>query len=125
MDDNIKVDGEAEEQGPLVPIRIVGYDDVEPQYANEVYVAADPMGLHLVFARFLPPPISTESDQRRIEEMGYVPNEVVARVVVPRYVAERLMRTIPDRLGAHQEFAEGLGEMMDEEGQGGGETDEP
>lgn len=111
-----------EEPEPLVPIRIVGYDAIPPQYANEIYVASDPMGLHLVFTRFLPPPIATESDQQRVDEIGFVPNEVVARVVIPPYVANRLLRLIPERLEKHREFADELGAMLEDE-QGEGNND--
>jgi hypothetical protein len=92
-------DAQAEDtQDPGIPLRIVGFEQVSPVYANEVHVSADPMALQLVFTQLLPPPVATLSDQQRIAEQGFLPVEVVARVVLAPPAVERLIDLLQDRL---------------------------
>jgi len=85
-------------------VRVVGFDEMEPTYANDIHVAADANTLHFIFTRFLPPPVVTESDRDRLNEVGFVPNHVVAHVIVPTYLAEKLLDLLPDRLGFQREL---------------------
>jgi hypothetical protein len=85
-------------------IRVVGFDEMEPTYANDIHVAADANTLHFIFTRFLPPPVVTQSDRDRLNEVGFVPNHVVAHVIVPTYLAERLVDLLPGRLGFQREL---------------------
>ncbi len=87
-----------ETQDSGIPLRIVGFDQVSPVYANEVHVSADPMALQLVFTQLLPPPVATLSDQQRIAEQGFLPVEVVARVVLAPAAVERMIDLLQDRL---------------------------
>lgn len=92
-------------EAPGIPLRIVGFERTSPVYANEVHVSADPMALQLVFTQLLPPPIATVSDQQRIAEQGFLPVEVVARVVLAPAAVERLIDLLQDRLGYQREQA--------------------
>ena len=85
-------------------IRVVGFDEMEPTYANDIHVAADANTLHFIFTRFLPPPVVTQSDRDRLNEVGFVPNHVVAHVIVPTYLAEKLIDLLPDRLRFQREL---------------------
>jgi hypothetical protein len=100
-------------------IRIVGFDETEPKYANDVFVAADPGALHFIFTRFVPPPIVTEADEQRIAERGFVPNHVVGHIVVPSYVAEKLLQVLPGRLdyqrGSQEQHSGQVGQESAEE----------
>lgn len=87
-----------ETQDSGIPLRIVGFDQVSPVYANEVHVSADPMALQLIFTQLLPPPVATLSDQQRIAEQGFLPVEVVARVVLAPAAVERMIDLLQDRL---------------------------
>lgn len=83
---------------PDVPLLLVGFDETPPAYASEVYISTDPAGLQFVFTRFLPPPVLTEADRRRILDRGHYDHEVVARVVLPSAVVEAMLQRLPERL---------------------------
>ena len=112
MNDESTTEHHDEQGEPQVQLRIVGFDETAPQYANDVHVSSDAMGLQLVFTRFLPPPVVTESDQQRLAELGYVPNEVVARVIVPRLLVERLLRILPERLAQQRLIQDDYSEWL-------------
>ncbi len=92
----------AEEQGSNIPLRIVGFDDVPLVFANDIQVSIDAMTLHLVFTQFLPPPVNTPSDMQRITEQGFVPVNVVARVVVPPALVEQMIVLLGQQLEAQR-----------------------
>lgn len=91
--------------GTGIPVRIVGYEDVEPGYVNDVYVGTDGSTLNLTFMRFLPQPVYTTADAQPIVEQGYQPAQVVSRVVLPPLVAERMVRLLQDGLERQRDLA--------------------
>ena len=121
-DDSAGQDGEMT-QGSGIPIRIVGYDAVEPGYANDVYVGTDGSTLNLTFMRFLPQPIYSLADAQPIVEQGYQPAQVISRIVVPPLVAERLIRLLEEGLDRQREIAPQVAAFV--AGQQSGEEDGP
>lgn len=87
---------------PDVPLLLLNFEETPPIYANDVYISTDPAGLQFVFTRFLPPPVLTEADRQRILDRGHYVHDVVARLVLPPVVAERLLRMLPERVETQQ-----------------------
>lgn len=73
MDENpeiVRGDEDPEASTSDVPLRIVGFDDTQPVFANDAYVSSDPMSLQLVFTRFLPPPVVTRRINKESRSRG-------------------------------------------------------
>jgi hypothetical protein len=98
-----------------VPIKTVGFDETLPVYANECYIAVDPMSLHLVFTRFFAPPAFTTADQEHLDVQGFVPSEVVARIIVPPLLAKRIIKQLQHRLTLHSEIEQDYEAYLDSE----------
>lgn len=103
-EDSVGQDSETTSESGI-PVRIVGYDAVEPGYANDVYVGTDGSILNLTFMRFLPQPIYSPADAQPIVEQGFQAAQVIGRVVVPPLIAERLIRLLQEGLDRQREIA--------------------
>ena len=110
---------------PEIPLRIVGFDETTPVFANDLQISIDPMSLQLVFTRWLPPPVLTISDQQRLAERGFAPVDVVARVIVPPVVVETMIRLRQERLDRQKAMAEEFAEvLLSESGERSAEGDQ-
>jgi hypothetical protein len=77
-------------------------EEPEPVYANDVQIMAEPGGLQLTFLR--PRQTGNEPGQRSWADNA--DSEVIARVVLPRLAARRLLRLLPKRLDLQQALAD-------------------
>jgi hypothetical protein len=92
------------------PVPIGDEDETALVYASDVRIVAEPGGLQLLFTR---PRAKTEHLGQRSRDYAAA-TEIIARVVLPPSVAQRLLRLLPTRLDQQQALAEEYARETDE-----------
>ena len=102
MDDN-----EPTEQGPQsgvqVTARVVGLDELTPQYVNILHVNNDPMAFQVVFSQYIPPLAFEPEEIKRITEQGFVEARPVARLIMTPMMVQQTIEVLTKQLAIYQD----------------------
>ena len=96
-------------------------DEVLVQFATGMHVTNELGAFHLVFSRFTQPVFLTPADYEPYAKQGFVPADVVARVIVTPPVLEELIRVLQEQLERSRDASQRWSEQMD---QGAGQDNE-
>lgn len=81
-----------------VPPRFVGMDEVDVEFATGLHVTNEYGAYQLVFSRFTQPIFLSQADYEPYAKQGYVPVNVVSRVIVTPPVLEEMVRVLHEQL---------------------------
>lgn len=93
----------AESDQPVVSVRMVGFDQVPAQFATGMHVTTELGAVQLVFSQFLQPVVLSEADFAVYAAQGYVPSQVIARVIVTPPVLEDIIRVLQQQLARYRD----------------------
>jgi hypothetical protein len=90
--------GASEDAEEGVPPRFVGMHEVDVQFATGLHVTSEFGAFQLVFSRFTQPVFLSSADYEPYAKQGYVPVDVVSRIVVTPQVLEDMVRVLQEQL---------------------------
>lgn len=83
--------------------KLVGLDEIVPQYVNIIHATNDQQVFQVVFSQVMPPLITGPEDAKMLLDRGTVPAQVVARLIFTPALIEQAIDVFQTQLARYRE----------------------
>ncbi len=102
------------EGGRVITVRLESLAETEARYANIVHVNSDLVTFQVIFSQATQPIILGPDDAKQIEEQGYIPARVVARLILTPTAFEQTIDVMQAQLKRYRQQVELVGDEPQE-----------